>query len=210
MPFDNSLTLLVRRIVVFFRNPSALARSKRGWTPATKSRAWLTRIQRGSTATSERKQTSRIRCSRSLHGSRPSTRSSPSKAVSPRIALSAVVLPAPLGPMSPRIRPSSTRRSTPSSATVVPNALRRPCASIVAITSFPLCTPLRGRGIEFLLGQAKPLNLLRDPGPFLGEKFLAFAFQQQSAGAGFDEHAETAPHLDQLFVDQLLIGFQHG
>src|SRR3974390_246951 len=48
----------------------------------------------------------------------------------PRMALRAVVFPAPLGPMRPRMRPSSTRRSTPSRATVLPKVLRRPRASI--------------------------------------------------------------------------------
>src|SRR5438552_3172700 len=79
------------------------------------------------------KQTSRMSSSRSRHGLRPSTRNSPSYGVSPRMALSAVVLPAPLGPMSPSMRPSSRRRSTPSSATVVPYALRRPRASMHAM-----------------------------------------------------------------------------
>src|ERR1700682_3121097 len=78
-------------------------------------------------------ETSRISSSRALHGSRPSTDNFPSYDVRPRIALSAVALPATLGPMSPRMRPSSTRRSTLSNATVVPKTLRRPCASIVAI-----------------------------------------------------------------------------
>src|SRR5271166_6333951 len=35
IPFDNSLTLLPRRMVVFARKPSAFARSNRGCTPAT-------------------------------------------------------------------------------------------------------------------------------------------------------------------------------
>ncbi len=39
-------------------------------------------------------------------------------------------LPAPFGPTIPRIRPSSTRRSTPSKAMAVPNVFRRPRASM--------------------------------------------------------------------------------
>jgi hypothetical protein len=35
MPFDNSLTLLVRLMLVLARNASAFARSNRGCTPAT-------------------------------------------------------------------------------------------------------------------------------------------------------------------------------
>src|SRR5260370_41610699 len=105
------------------------------------------------------------------------------------------------------MRPSSTRRSTLSNATVVPKTLRRPCASIVAMTSLPPCfgSALRGGGIEFFLGQTEPLNLFRNPRPFIGQKFLTFTFEQQIARAGFDEHAETSLHLDQFFIDQLLI-----
>src|ERR1700736_6104024 len=157
------------------------------------------------------KETSRMSSSRALHGSRPSTVNFPSYEVRPRIALSAVVLPAPFGPISPRMRPSSTRRSTLSNAMVVPKTLRRPRASFVAIASSPfrLGTALRRGGIEFLLGQTKPLDLFRDSGPFFGEKFLTFAFQQKIARAGFNKHAETALHLDQLLIDQLLIGLEN-
>src|SRR5438046_5553620 len=154
-------------------------------------------------------ETSRMSSSRAFQGSRPSTVKFPSYDVRPRIALSAVVLPAPFGPMRPRMRPSSTRRSTLSSATVVPNALRRPCSSIVAISSSLRSGPALRGGIEFFLGQTKPLDLFRDPRPFFREKFLAFAFQQQIARAGFNEHAEPALHLDQLLIDQLLISLQH-
>src|SRR6266705_1846547 len=160
------------------------------------------------------KETSRMSSSRAFHGSRPSTDNCPSYEVSPRIALSAVVLPAPFGPMSPRMRPSSTRRSRLSNATVVPNVLRKPRASIVAIrlALSPFCrrTPLRCSGIEFFLRQPKPLNLFRDPRPFFVEKLLTLAFEQELARAGFDEHAEPASHLDQIFVDQLLVSFEHG
>src|SRR5437867_10248221 len=156
-------------------------------------------------------ETSRMSSSRAFHGSRPSTDNCPSYEVSPRIALSAVVLPAPFGPMSPRMRPSSTRRLTSSSATVVPKTLRSPRASIVAITLFPLClgTALRS-GIEFFLRQTKPLNLFREPRPFIGQKFLAFALQQQIAGAGFHEHPETSPLFDQLLIYQFLISFENS
>ena len=46
----------------------------------------------------------------------------------------AVLLPAPFGPSTPRIAPLGTSRSSPLSATVEPYRLTRPCASI--ITSF--------------------------------------------------------------------------
>src|SRR6266446_891310 len=160
-------------------------------------------------------ETSRMSSSRAFQGSRPSTVKFPSYEVSPRIALSAVVLPAPFGPMRPRIRPYLTRRSTLSSATVVPKTLRSPCASIVAIrlALLPLSrlgTPLRRGGIELLLGQTKPLNLFRNSRPFVSEKFLTFALQQQIARAGSNEHAKTSLHLDQLLIDQLLIRLQNG
>src|SRR5438552_3897611 len=154
------------------------------------------------------KETLRMSCSRALHGSRPSTFSSPSYGVRPRIALSAVVLPAPLGPMSPRMRPSSTRRLTPSSATVEPKALRRPRASMHAMASALL---LVGRSTfqQFFRFQAEPLDGCVDPGPFFGKKLLAFALQQQIVRARFDEHAETSLRLDQLLFDQLLIALHN-
>src|ERR1700687_5269090 len=167
------------------------------------------------------KQASRISWSRSFHGSRPSTLSSPWYEVSPRIALSAVVLPAPLGPMSPRMRPSSTRRSTPSSATVVPNVLRRPRASMHAMASALLFGGIRLRGLrrrglrrrpraiqEFFRLQAKPLDGGLDPRPLFAQELLPLALQQQAARAGIDEHAKAAPGLDQPLVHQFLIALQ--
>src|ERR1700674_309418 len=158
------------------------------------------------------KQTSRMSISRSLQGSRPSTRRSPWYGVSPRIALSAVVLPAPLGPMSPRMWPSSTRKSTPSSAMVVPKALRRPRASMLAMASALLSSrrvPAGCDGIQqFLRCQPEPLNRRMDPGPFFRKKLLALALQQQIARAGIDEHAETSLLLDKLLVARLLMALQ--
>src|SRR6266487_2766316 len=160
-------------------------------------------------------ETSRMSSSRALHGSRPSTDSCPSYEVSPRIALSAVVLPAPLGPIRPRMRPPSTRRSTLSSAIVVPKALRRPRASMQAMASAILLCSLRrcpvgcGCTQQFLRCNAEPLNSCGDPGPLFGKKFLAFALEQQIARVGFDEHAETSLRFDQLLVNQLLIGLEN-
>src|SRR5882724_1218451 len=169
------------------------------------------------------KQASRISWSRSVQGSRPSTFSSPWYGVRPRIALSAVVLPAPLGPMSPRIRPSSTRKLTPSTAMVVPKALRRPRASMHAMASslflgrirlagFRLCAIRRRPAVcavqQFFCLQPEPLNGCVDPGPFFAKKLLPFALQQQTARAGIDEHAEAASGFDQPFVHQLLIPLQ--
>src|SRR6266446_807650 len=160
------------------------------------------------------KETSRISSSRAAQGSRPSTVNFPSYEVRPRIALSAVVLPAPLGPMIPRMRPSSTRKSTPSSAMVVPKTLRRPRASMDAMASALLLSSFRrpvlcGRIQQFFRCQAEPLNGCVDSGPVFGKKLLAFAFEQQIPRAGFDEHAETALLFDQFLVDQFLIGLEN-
>src|SRR6266581_6552139 len=112
----------------------------------------------------------------------------------PRIAWSAVLLPAPFGPTSPRMRPSSTRRSTPSRAMVVPKVLRRPRASMHGMASALLLGGIRRRRAgtqEFLRVQTEPADGGVDPGPVLGEKLLAFAVQQQFARTGIDEHAAT-------------------
>src|SRR6266545_861644 len=129
------------------------------------------------------------------------------------MALSAVVFPAPFGPMRPRMRPSSTRKSTPSSAMVVPKALRSPRASMHAMASASLLWSIRRRGRrrfqQFFRCQAEPLDGCVDPRPLLRQKLLAFALQQQIARARFDEHAATSPCLDKLLVDQLLVALQY-
>src|SRR5260370_1018183 len=126
--------------------------------------------------------------------------------------------------MSPRMRPSSTRKLMPSSAMVVPNALRRPRASMTVMASALLLGGIRvgdfrrcgirrrpaGRPVqEFFRLQAEPLNRCVDPGPFFSKKLLPFALQQQTARAGIDEHAEAASALDQPLVHQLLIALQN-
>src|SRR5437016_867936 len=158
------------------------------------------------------KETSRMSCSRALQGSRPSTINFPSYEVRPRIALSAVVLPAPLGPMSPRMRPSSTRRSMPSSATVVPKVLRTPRASIHAISLGPLLSIIRcgvrSLGEQLFRLQAEPLDGGLNSGPLFGKELLAFALQQQVARAGIDKHAAAPFGFHKPFVHQLLIALQ--
>src|SRR3954467_3824018 len=113
------------------------------------------------------------------------------------MAFSAVVLPAPFGPMIPTIRPSSTRRSMPSSATVVPNAFRRPRASmhdmasaLLVFVRALLVRALLVRALlvgslygfrldtaravqQFLRVQAETLNHGHNPGPFFLQKLLA-------------------------------------
>src|SRR6266705_5539621 len=102
----------------------------------------------------------------------------------------------------------------PSSAMVVPKALRRPRASMVAIALALLFSSRRfAAGCDsiqqFLRSQAEALYGCMDPGPFFHQKFLALALQQQIARAGVDEHAETSLLLDKLLVDQLLIALQN-
>src|SRR5205085_10357971 len=41
------------------------------------------------------------------------------------------------------------------------------------------------------------------------KKFLSFALEQSTAGAGFDEHAEASPFFDQLFIHQFLVRLEH-
>src|SRR5271170_6243523 len=118
------------------------------------------------------------------------------------MALSAVVLPAPFGPINPRMRPSSTRRSTPSSATVAPKALRRPLASMQAITLSFLSGGFRrrqtGRAVEqFVRTQSEALNGGTNPGPLFRKKLPAFAFKEQTACAAINEHASAAPGFHQ-------------
>src|SRR5258706_13715915 len=122
--------------------------------------------------------------------------------------------------MSPRMWPSSTRRSTPSPATVVPKAFRRPRASMHAMASALLVFSVRSRRTlrrpavfgsiqQFFWFQTEPLNHRLDPGPFFVKKFLAFALQQQVACAGIDEHAATSFGLHKPLVHQLLIALQN-
>src|SRR5205807_1738681 len=117
--------------------------------------------------------------------------------------------------MSPRMRPSSTCRSTPSSATVVPKTLRMPRASIHAIALGLLLSflgtrwSLRRLTEQFFRLQAEPLNGCIDPGPLLGKKLLSFALQQQIARPGIDKHAAASSSLDQPLIYQLLVALQN-
>src|SRR6266498_2685185 len=155
-------------------------------------------------------ETSRISSSRLVHGSRPSTFSSPWYEVRPRIALSAVVLPAPFGPIIPRMRPSSTRKSMPSSATVVPNVLRSPRASMQAMASVLLLFGSPGDFQEFFRAEAESSNCRVNSRPMFGEKFLSFGFHQQTVRTGFDEHAQAAPLLDEFLIYQSLVSLEHS
>src|SRR5882724_13368512 len=117
--------------------------------------------------------------------------------------------------MSPRMRPSSTRKSTPSRAMVVPKALRKPRASMHAMASAFLLFAFRFRPAvcgnikQFFRSQSEPLNRCVHPWPFFGKELLALALQQQIARAVIDEHSETSLAFNKLFVDQLLIALQN-
>src|SRR2546428_1681402 len=119
--------------------------------------------------------------------------------------------------MSPTMWPSSTCRFTPSSARVVPKALRRPRASMHAMASGLLLwgIRLRGQGLGGIRGrgtasavqklfhlQAEPLDGGLYPGPFLAEELLPFGLQQQAARTTIDEHAQAAPGLDEPLLHQ--------
>src|SRR5437867_11574172 len=108
--------------------------------------------------------------------------------------------------MSPRIWPSSTRKSTPSSAMVVPKALRRPCASMVAIASALLFSSRRvfagcDSVQQVFRGQAEPLNGRVDRVTLFRVNLLQLALQHQIERACIDEHAETSHLLYKLHVD---------
>src|SRR5207247_9110378 len=117
--------------------------------------------------------------------------------------------------MSPRMRPSSTRKSTPSTATVVPKVLRRPRASMHGMASAFLLFAFRFRPTvcgnieQFFRSQSEPLNGCVHPWPFFGKELLALALQKQIARTGIDEHAETSLALDTPLVHQLLIALQN-
>src|SRR5215475_5426702 len=159
------------------------------------------------------KETSRINSSLLVHGSRPSTFNSPSYDVSPRIALRAVVFPAPFGPIRPRMRPSSTRKSTPSSATVVPYDLRRPRASMHAMASafllFLLSRFLFPCSIQqFFRLQSQPLDRRVNLRPLFLQKILSFVLQQKLSRSRSYEHPQSTFALHQFFIHQFLISLQ--
>src|SRR5258708_37112824 len=104
--------------------------------------------------------------------------------------------------MSPRIRPSSTFRSTLSTAIVAPNVLRRPRASMHAMR----LTLLRGVGGEQVLRrQAEGLDGGIDCRPLVLEDSLGLRLEPVFPCDAVADHAEPPPLLDHLFVDELLI-----
>ena len=120
MPLESSLTRLVRLIVVLARNASAAARSKarmHAGHVVERLRHPQPARQHGhvgdETDVAHQRVALRARVAAqhrelAVEGGEAEDR------------LSAVVLPAPLGPMRPTMRPGSTLKITPSSATVAP------------------------------------------------------------------------------------------
>src|ERR1700733_503072 len=216
MPLESSRTRLRMRISVLRRNCAARASLKRGCTPATSSSAWPTRSHPGKTATSAMNETLRISSSRCERGSSPNTRSSPSKRVRPRIAFKAVVLPAPLGPMRPTMRPGSTVKVTSSNACVWRYDFFRPRASITFVITLPRCGRVRrigrGRSVAQQVGgrEAQPLDGGVDLRPLLLQKALALVLHQGGARPKADKHPQPPPLLHQLLVDELLVTLQYG
>src|SRR5580765_3920402 len=129
------------------------------------------------------------------------------------MALSAVVLPAPFGPISPRIRPSGSCRSTPSSATVVPNDFRRPSASMHVMASplFPFglrWQAFSGAVQQVFRLQSKPLDGCVNLGPPFLQKVPALSLEQHFSRARIHKHPQAPPALHQLFSNQFLIALQ--
>src|SRR5262249_44911231 len=115
----------------------------------------------------------------------------------------------PFGPMSPTMRPSSTRRSTLLRTTSAPNALRRPRASMHAICSgasflFRPGVPAAAAE-EFINAQTEPLDGFLNLRPFFRNELLALSLQQELARPLNHEHPEPAPCFNQTFVDEFLI-----
>ena len=121
------------------------------------------------------------------------------KEVSPRMALRAVVLPAPFGPMRPTMRPGWTVKLTPSSARCAPNALRQaPRFNYCCHLLHPV---LRGPGGTLPPAAAAPSRSrslaespsLLDAGehlrPLVLEEALPLVLQQRLARPDVHEHA---------------------
>src|SRR5579859_2299553 len=136
------------------------------------------------------------------------------------MARSALVLPAPLGPMRPTMRPASILKLARSNATCAPYFLVRFFASMSgAMISFVLgfAAGRRGRvgdsrrlGKQFLRGESEPVDDGENLRPILVEEAFALAGQQQPPRAIAHVHAPSAALFDQIFIDQLLIALEHG
>src|SRR5258705_178523 len=110
------------------------------------------------------------------------------------------------------MRPSSTCRSMPSSATAVPYVLRRPCASIGSMASASFLWSVgcvdRARFQQFFRRETEPPDGRGEPGPLLGQESPALGFEPRGASPGSAEHPEASLLLHELVIDQLLVGLE--
>src|SRR5690606_25637634 len=210
MPFESSRTFACRGIFVRSSIASARDLENRGCTAVTKSRSCDTRIQRGRTATSAMYEIRCMSLRRSRNGSSPRTVSSPSQPVRPSTALRRVVLPAPLGPMRPTIRPGPISKETSSTARSLPKRLVTLRARTRLVIAVSAARTLPIRGVEELAGiEPEPLDGRQDLRPFLLDEAVALELQELPARSLGHEHAATTPLLDQPFLDQLLVALEH-
>src|SRR3569833_3358375 len=132
------------------------------------------------------------------------------------MALRAVVLPAPFGPMRPTMRPVSIEKLTWSRARVLRKFFVRPRASIIVVIVLSrarggdLRRPGRSMGFGTLAeqlggGQTQALDRRVDPRPLVIEKSGSLVFHERLTHPNTHEHSATSPLFDQLLVHQLLI-----
>src|ERR1700720_2421356 len=126
------------------------------------------------------------------------------------MVLSAVVLPAPFGPMRPTIRPASTSKLTASSARTPRYDLVSARALTISLIIISWCRgPWRtGSGDaafqKLAWRESEPLHGRVDLGPLFSEEALTLVREQGLACAGTDEHAQTAALLNELLIDEPL------
>src|SRR5690606_6083241 len=208
MPLDMAFTFMSWVIFVCSRKRRHLSRENLGCTRSTNSISSRVRIQRGRMAVSAMKHTCCISCCRCRCGSRPSTLSSPWYGVRPRMAFSAVVLPAPLGPIRPTMRPAGMVKVTLSRARVLPKDLLSPRAWMMAVMRWsPWKSEVAQKGGRI---DIKTPNAGDDQRPFVLEEALAFTLAQFQVGALGHVQAQPAALLDDALVEQRLVGLGHG
>src|SRR3712207_2824698 len=109
--------------------------------------------------------------------SSPTTSARPSSARSSVVRIrTTVVLPAPLGPRSPRTEPSSTVRSTPPRAVVAPKRLTSPSTTIASLMTGTL--DARTDSSDRFSGSPRDDGPGRTPGPAAG------AHREPASGGG--------------------------
>src|SRR5882672_2281123 len=114
------------------------------------------------------------------------------------------------------MRPAAALKLTLSSAWNLPNDLLSPRASITA----PIGDLARSGFVAVAVGatlggfeqvggaEPKAVDCCQDLRPLIFQELLPFVLHQDPARAFGNEHAPTAPLLDQLLVDQLLVALE--